>query len=1215
VGGFCGRGESEVMNHEGNDEERLRKYLLDELNEAEQQAIEERLLTEQELFDLLSVIEDELIEDYLSGELSTDERGDFESYFLATPDRRRKLDFTRTLARYLMMDQEEAIKSPALRVAIRSTAGWWRRAFFLPYGRVALASLLLLAAALGIWRVYFWRSNLDIAVAMLTRAYDRERPNEGRLTAFKYAPFQNTRGTEQDTADELELRRAELMLLEELSKNPGAGVNHALGQLYLARGEIDKAIGALESALKDDASNAEIHSDLGLALLEQGKRDRSANDSGRGIAAFDMSLNHLNKAIELNGSLLAPRFNRALLHMEMSLPEQAEQDWRLYLDKDSTSKWADDARRHLQALEKEKTRRSRSNEQTYRDFLHAWKTGTDDQAWEILVNTRDAPSGMMIWERLADEYLGESNDAAHSAWTLNALSFVGRLESQRTGDLFTAQLAAFYESSPSKLARIAQGRRLMKRGRQLLIDGSPQEAIGPFYESQKVFSAIGDQWEADYATQWVGYSYLQASTTGRAVAVLEPLLQPLELKNHRWLLMRVLYVLSGAEYNLGDYSKSIEHNIRSLALAQDLDDRIGTFNALSILVEQYRYIGNLEQSLSCIDRSLSLLNSWGLTPIQIAQHHAIVSAALLSANCVPAAIDYQREALARALEVGRPRLTSIAYSRLGQIYGRIGNYGAALENAMLSYDVAQSIADESVRKTMMALASVAIGDLYREMKEYDNALDRYNHALQLYAALDFKYGVLEVHRDRLLCCLARQDYSSARDELNTTLDLIENYRHTILEADNRNNFFDNVQSIYDLATGFAFSVMNDPEKAFDYAEQSRARTLLDDLAQNKSFARPAADSASGLSLPQKPFAVAELLERLPKDAQLVQYAVLNDRILIWVLSTQGLSYRVSDTPQDLLENLVSGYLQALDRGDTGTEQIDYYARGLFDRLFGPIEPLLDKSKLLCIVPDNILNHLPFGALRSSETGRFVVQDYVSIMSPSATSFVICSEIAANKGDGEERILSVGNPRFDRKRFESERDLPSAAREAREVASFYSSRCLLTGDDAKESRVRAEMQRAGVIHLAVHSLVNERAPLKSRLLLSMEPGAAIGNQATDGVLESQEVFSLNLNRARVVLLSACQTGVARYYKGEGMISFARPFLSKGVPLVVVSLWPVDSDATEELMSSLHRYRKRDGISTAQALAIAQREMLQKTGNRFDQPRYWAPFVVIGGSASF
>ena len=100
-----------------------------------------------------------------------------------------------------------------------------------------------------------------------------------------------------------------------------------------------------------------------------------------------------------------------------------------------------------------------------------------------------------------------------------------------------------------------------------------------------------------------------------------------------------------------------------------------------------------------------------------------------------------------------------------------------------------------------------------------------------------------------------------------------------------------------------------------------------------------------------------------------------------------------------------------------------------------------------------------------------------------------------------------------------------------------------------------------------------------------------------------------------MLSSCESGAGRYYGGEGMSSFARAFISAGAPLVVASLWRVESAATEMLMVNFHSLRKQKRLSTVDALRTAQHEMAYGPAEKFRRPYYWAAFTVTGGYAEF
>jgi CHAT domain-containing protein len=134
-------------------------------------------------------------------------------------------------------------------------------------------------------------------------------------------------------------------------------------------------------------------------------------------------------------------------------------------------------------------------------------------------------------------------------------------------------------------------------------------------------------------------------------------------------------------------------------------------------------------------------------------------------------------------------------------------------------------------------------------------------------------------------------------------------------------------------------------------------------------------------------------------------------------------------------------------------------------------------------------------------------------------------------------------------------------------------------------------------------------MRSKLLFAHDRSS----EGTD-TLEIGEIDKFRLPHTRLVVLSACESGAGRYYDGEGTIGISRPFIAKGVPLVVASLWPVDSDATAKLMIAFHKNRIH-GLSTAEALAFAQRALIAESDQRYRHPYYWAPFVTIGGYAQF
>ncbi len=168
-------------------------------------------------------------------------------------------------------------------------------------------------------------------------------------------------------------------------------------------------------------------------------------------------------------------------------------------------------------------------------------------------------------------------------------------------------------------------------------------------------------------------------------------------------------------------------------------------------------------------------------------------------------------------------------------------------------------------------------------------------------------------------------------------------------------------------------------------------------------------------------------------------------------------------------------------------------------------------------------------------------------------------------------------------------------EARPALDFTANRASVTESD---------LSRYRYIHFATHGLLNSQNPELSSIVLSLVDDKG---QTLDGFLRALEVYNLNLP-AEAVVLSACETGLGKQVKGEGLVGLTRGFMYAGAPRVVVSLWSVNDKATADLMSRFYRKMLTDGERPASALRAAQVEMWKQ--QQWQAPYYWAAFVLQG-----
>jgi tetratricopeptide (TPR) repeat protein len=165
----------------------------------------------------------------------------------------------------------------------------------------------------------------------------------------------------------------------------------------------------------------------------------------------------------------------------------------------------------------------------------------------------------------------------------------------------------------------------------------------------------------------------------------------------------------------------------------------------------------------------------------------------------------------------------------------------------------------------------------------------------------------------------------------------------------------------------------------------------------------------------------------------------------------------------------------------------------------------------------------------------------------------------------------------------------------EALDFRASRATSTSDGLSQYRI---------VHFATHGLLNSQHPQLSGLVLSLVDERG---QPQDGFLQLHEIFNLRLP-AELVVLSACQTGLGKEIKGEGLVGLTRGFMYAGAARVMASLWQVDDAATAELMKRFYRRMMKEGMRPAAALRAAQIEMWKR--RQWQSPYYWGAFVLQG-----
>ncbi|HEY0081881.1 MAG TPA: tetratricopeptide repeat protein [Pyrinomonadaceae bacterium] len=414
-------------------ERTIREYLLGRVSdEATLEGIEELMFTDDEFSTRVALMEDDLVNDYVLGQLDESDAASFRKTLVNNSERRLNLQVAQALKAKAEDATAEAAAGaraeaaevkPSFFESLREFFGWRMYAG-------AFALLLVVATASAVYFVVR-RGDTD-ELAELRAIYARERPTESRMSEFGYAPLTQLRGAAQ-TREANRLRIVENELRRAKETSPNARSSYALGYFLLTQGNFTDAISEFETALRLGDESARVHNDLGAAYFELAK----ASPKEKRFELLSRSLEEFTVAAESDGDSLEALFNKSLALQELGLPREAKESWTRYLQKDSSSPWAEEARRNLSRIPDEQTRFN-PDEQVLRDFLNAYRGGDEARAQHIHDETKGLLRGATVPLQLSRRYLAAKRrgEAAEAAESIEAMAFIGRYEQTRYDEFF-----------------------------------------------------------------------------------------------------------------------------------------------------------------------------------------------------------------------------------------------------------------------------------------------------------------------------------------------------------------------------------------------------------------------------------------------------------------------------------------------------------------------------------------------------------------------------------------------------------------------------------------------------------------------------------------------------------------------------------------------------------------------------------------------------------
>lgn len=348
---------------------------------------------------------------------------------------------------------------------------------------------------------------------------------------------------------------------------------------------------------------------------------------------------------------------------------------------------------------------------------------------------------------------------------------------------------------------------------------------------------------------------------------------------------------------------------------------------------------------------------------------------------------------------------------------------------------------------------------------------------------------------------------------------------------------------------------------------------------------------------------------LTSDAALIEFFTTEEKVFVFGISPKMSLVKIIPKSEDFIETM-GRVLDALHlNSNSAPSQYAQDAYAVYEQYLAPVlEAFQHPISKLYIIPDGLFNYLPFEALLTEAPQESAYSTFPYLIRKHSCTYAYSASLLLDSQASETksgRAFIGFAPNFDAETeaVAQRADLGPLRYNISAVESIQglTGGTIYTHQAAAKHNLLALTSAPLVLHLSTHARMDDQDPMGSKIYLA------------DGDISTREIYHFP-HSCQMVVLSACETGTGKYYKGEGMMSLARAFLQSGSRSVVTSLWKVDDRSTGELMVLFYQ-NLMDGINKDDALRAAKLDFLaSKQSEMLHHPYYWAPFIHIGDPQS-
>jgi CHAT domain-containing protein len=924
----------------------------------------------------------------------------------------------------------------------------------------------------------------------------------------------------------------------------------ALAHLFL--NETLNAARLLDSSAAAPASAA-AWSDLAAAHLHLAVTANQPQHLGKALAAADA-------ALRIDPSMPEALFNRALVVEHYGLRDLAREAWERYLAADANGGWADEARARARKLApvppfdkvlEAHYERLTADPAAAREFVRQYPQESRTWGETMILNS------WAVAESTGDPVAAERH--------LRVARQLGTELSRTRGErMLIDAVEVIQRAAP-------EARKALARGHIAFHDGQAGYRVNKASTAHPLFVQAADDLERGGSPVALLARYFAANTTydlsrvEEARGVLEQLLAsaPARYPAHRAQLQWQL----GRYYGLdGRWGEGLAMLADSAAGFDRLGEKMYAAAVRDIRAGFYDRIGEPERAWA---ERMPALQTLGR---QFHNRLLIAISSLSRLAFTAGDWDQASSLLEIELEVCRRAGTPMRRVEMMLLRAQLNARRDSLDRARLALDQARSqiaqLNDPALSSLMEDEALVVEASLATRPPDAVELLTKAIQSFQPRGRRVFLPGAL-LQRGRAY--LAAGNRVNAAADFEAGIVELEAGRNSLPPGDERLGILDSVENLFGEAVSLALAD-GDPRRAFSYAERARARQLRDMLKIE--------DPPEGR------------LEELPAGTVILEYATLDDRLVIFIAGDFGVKAVEHPVSRGELADAVSAFTQVIRKNDR--ERTRLASRMLHGMLIGPVSSMLPSGpgSRVVIVPDRVVSGVAFTAL-TEPSGRYLIQRHELVVSPSAAVYLALRQREAPITP-DARLLVVSNPA---RRGPEEQTLRRAEREGAAIAAMYRRPSTLSRQQATLAEFVRQAPGANVIHFAGHGIASGG---RETALLFAE------TDDDDGHADAASLAALRLDSTAAVILAACDSANGQARGSEGTISVARAFLAAGVPSVIATLQRIGDDDAALFFTQLHR-KLLAGATPAAALRAVQLEWIDRPENNIAT---WAAVQSMG-----